>query len=328
MKRKVVMVAALAWLSLNAALSNGTQAAEALNVVVTIKPIHSLTIAVMQGAGTPRLLIAGANSPHSYALKPSDATSLNRANIVVRVSENLETFLEKPIESLSKEATVVTLSESPGLELLPVRKGGVFEAHDHGDGHEHKNNQENNGKSAGAGNHHEGYDAHFWLSPVNAAAIAEHLASVFAKAQPENAARFKANAERLKQRLARLDTELQRTLAPVKGKPFIVFHDAYQYFEDHYGLKAVGSITLSPERQPGAARLKQIRAKITETRSICVFSEPQFKPKLLETVTEGTDAKSAVLDPLGVSLPEGADQYFQLMIDLAKSLNDCLAGLA
>ena len=311
-----MVTALVAALSLGRAGLTPALAKEDLSVVVTIKPVHSLALAVMEGAGAPTLLLKGASSPHSYSLRPSEARTLSTADIVVRVSGNLESFLDKPLASLSQNAKLITLSEIPGIKLLPVRESGTFEPHDDGD-HDHDAN-------AAAG--HEEHDAHLWLSPDNAAAIADHLAAVLAEARPENAELFKANAARLKQRLAALDAELRTALAPVKGKSFVVFHDAYHYFEEQFGLEAAGSITISPERQPGAARLKAIRAKIAGTGSACVFSEPQFEPKFVRTLVEGTDAKTGVLDPIGASLPEGKDQYFQVMTNLAKGLNGCLAG--
>lgn len=343
MKNRMLMAALCVAISLGSALCQKANATDPLNVIVTIKPIHSLAAAVMEGGAQPKLLIGGAGSPHSYALKPSDAKALGSANVIIRVSENLETFLEKPIDSLAKHAKVVTLDEINGLTLLPVREGGAFEAHEHeaddhghkseahgskGHDHEHDYKHGHSGKSAEAEHEHEANDAHLWLSPANAMFIADHLAAVFSELQPEQAQLFKDNAEKLKQRIAKLDADLKQSLAPVKGKPFIVFHDAYQYFEKHYGLSAAGSVTLSPERQPGAARLKEIRRKISRTKSVCVFSEPQFKPKFLETLVEGTDAKMAVIDPLGADLAEGPDQYFELMTNLARSLNDCLGGSA
>jgi len=352
--KKAVLATAV---SLALGLSGPAAANEALDVVVTIKPIHSIAAAVMDGAGTPKLLLKGASSPHSYALKPSDARNLSAADVVVRVDERLEAFLIKPIESLSSEARVVTLSEASGVKLLPVREGGAFEehahdhghgegdthghghSHDHGDKHAHKDDHghshdhDHDHDKAKAGEHkhehehaHGAHDAHIWLSPTNAAAMANHLASVFAELRPDEAERFKANAESFKGRLQKLDADLKETLAPVKDKPFIVFHDAYQYFEDQYGLQAAGSITLSPEQQVGASRIKEIREKIQEASATCVFSEPQFEPKLVETVTEGTDASSGVLDPLGADLEAGPDQYFQLLTNLGDSLTKCLGA--
>ncbi len=355
MKRMITRAAMAAVFGVAVLSPTQGKAADDLNVVVTIKPVHALAAAVMEGAGTPKLLLQGASSPHSYTLKPSDARSLNNAKIVVRVSENLETFLEKPLKSLSHKANIVTLAETAGLKLLPVREGGAFEAHEHDSEHGHKHGEKHadtkkhshdhekkgNKKAEHAhGEHshdakaaeaehdheHEGADAHLWLDPANATIIVDRLAEEFAKSAPDRAELFKTNAEKVKQRLDALDAELKQKLAPIQGKPFIVFHDAYQYFEDRYGLTAAGSITVSAERQPGAARLKKIRAKIAETRSVCVFSEPQFEPKLVKTIIEGTNSKTAELDPLGAALAEGPDQYFELMQGLAASLNACLGA--
>lgn len=297
----------------------GAKAAGDLKVLVSIKPVHSLAVAVMEGAGAPDLLIKGAGSEHSYTLRPSEARAIAAADIVIRVSKTLETFLDKPIASLAKGARVVTLAELPGVKLLPIREGGAHEAHNHGPAHGHDGHVEGDA-------HDEGDDPHLWLDPANAAAIADGLATIFAEARPAQAALFKDNAAKLKARLAAFDADLAQRLAPVKAKPFITFHDAYQYFEAHYGIASAGSITLSPERQVGAARLKAIRGKIEAAHAVCVFAEPQFEPKLVDTLIEGTDARKGVLDPLGADLPEGREQYFTLLGNLAKSLTACLGA--
>lgn len=308
----------------------GAAYAEPLKVVVTIAPIHSLVAAVLQGPDTPQLLVKGAVSEHSYALKPSDARMLSTADVIIRASEHLETFLNKPIETLPRKAIAITLDEIAGLALLPPREGGAFEEHGHDSGsakHSHSHRHGTKGKTAAAEEDHgDEYDAHFWLDPGNAALIADHVAEKLGAARPEQAAAYKANAGALKDKLNALDTELKGQLDGVKDGRFIVFHDAYQYFEARYGLKAAGSITVSPERQPGAARLKAIRAKISGAQSACVFSEPQFEPKLVARLVEGTKARTGVLDGLGASLPEGPDQYFTMMRNLASSLRNCLAA--
>lgn len=322
-------VLAIAFASAAAAFGSGTAlGAEPLSVVVTIKPIHSLVAAVMEGAGTPHLLIKGASSEHSYSLRPSDARVLNNADMVVRVSDRLESFLEKPLASLSATIRVLTLIDVPGMKLLPPRLGGVFETHAHADEGTAHGTPQAKGKAVSTGAAWHGdteHDPHLWLSPANAAVIADALAAVLAEARPEHAQLYSDNAARLKTRLATLDAQLRTATAPLKGKDFIVFHDAYQYFETEYGLNAAGAITLSPERQPGAARLRDIRARIAASHSACVFSEPQFEPKLVATVIEGTDARAGVLDPLGADLAEGPEQYFQLLRNLAASIGRCLS---
>lgn len=165
---------------------------------------------------------------------------------------------------------------------------------------------------------------HLWLSPDNARAIATEAAKVLAEKDPANAVTYNKNLADLTDRLAALDKEIAETVAPVKEKPFIVFHDAYQYFEHHYGMQAAGSITVSPETLPGAERLTQIRDKVKTLGATCVFAEPQFEPKLVNVVIEGTPAKSGTLDPEAATLDAGPELYFTLMKDLAASLKDCL----
>jgi zinc transport system substrate-binding protein len=327
------ILASAALLALGA---GGPLRAEPLQVVVTIPPIHSLAAAVMEGKGEPRLLVKGASSEHTYSMRPSDARALSQADVVVRVSEHLETFLNKPIATLSKKAAVVTLAEAPGMKLLPPREGGAFEAHQHeetaarGDKHDHDHDKAKGAKAAenakAAEHEEEEYDPHLWLDTANASLIADQLAEAFGKARPEDADAFKANAARLKDKLAALDAELKGTLSGMGEARFIVFHDAYQYFEGRYGVAAAGSITVSPERQPGAARLKAIRAKVEGLKSACVFSEPQFEPKLVSRLVEGTSAKTGTLDGLGAGLPEGQELYFTMMRNLAASLKGCLTS--
>ena len=302
------------------AAGTGAAKAEAPSVVVSIKPIHSLVAAIMQGVGEPDLIVEGAASPHTYSLKPSNATALQDADVVFWVGHGLEAFLEKPLEALGGKATVVELEDAPGLEKLQFREGGPFEAHTHEgeEGHEHA------AEAGHEGHEHEEFDMHIWLSPDNARAIAAEVAKVLSEKDPANAEAYKANLAALNDKLAALDKEVTDTIAPVKDKPFIVFHDAYQYFEHHYGVHAAGSITVSPETLPGAERLTQIRDKVKTLGATCVFAEPQFEPKLVNVVIEGTPAKSGTLDPEAATLEPGPDLYFALMKSIATSLRDCL----
>jgi zinc transport system substrate-binding protein len=307
-------------------LAEGAAHAEAPNVVVSIKPIHSLVASIMKGVGEPALIVEGAASPHTYSMKPSNAAALEKANIVFWVGRGLEAFLEKPLESLGSGAKIVELDDAPGLEKLKFREGGAFEAHDDGD--EHEAGAEGTEAHEEAGHHHdEGeFDLHLWLDPINAKAMAVEIEKTLAAADPANAATYKTNLDALNTRLDALDKKLVETVAPIKDKPFIVFHDAYQYFEHRYHVKVAGSITVSPETLPGAARLKQIHEKIVELGATCVFAEPQFEPKLVNVVLEGTAAKSGALDPEAATLDAGPDLYFQLMDGIGTSLKTCLSN--
>jgi zinc transport system substrate-binding protein len=314
-------------LALALALASAPDAARAeLKVVVTSKPIHSLVAAVMEGSGAPRVLIEGAASPHTYAMRPSDAKAVAGADVFFRVSAELEPFSAKLVKSLPKKVRVVTLEEAPGLELLDMREGGAFEAHDdHGKGHGHgKKDAHGHGKK-GAQDEDE-HDPHVWLDPANAKAMVAEIVKVLGEASPADAAKFKANGEALAARIDALTSELERETKPLAGKPFIVFHDAFQYFEQRFGVTAAGSITVSPDLQPSAKRLTELRRKILSQGAICVFAEPSFEPKLVKTLIEGTNARSGTLDAEGAGLKAGPDLYFTLMRNVAAAMKQCLAG--
>ncbi|PYE37225.1 zinc transport system substrate-binding protein [Rhizobium sp. PP-F2F-G38] len=313
-------------LAATAFLAAGTAHAQTPDVVVSIKPIHSLVASIMAGVGEPKLIVEGAASPHTYNMKPSNASALQKANVVFWMGEGMEHFLEKPLETLGSKATIVALEEAPGVEKLPQREGGPFEPHDDGDeaeaAHGHDAADAHDAKHA----HDDGeFDMHSWLDPRNAKAMAAEIETVLAKADPEHAATYRTNRETLDARIDALDLAIAATLAPIKDRPFIVFHDAYQYFENRYGVTVAGSITVSPETAPGAQRLKEIHAKIEKLGATCVFAEPQFEPKLVNVVLEGTTAKSGTLDPEAGTLTAGPDLYFQLMNGVAQSLASCLS---
>jgi len=341
-------------LCLSASVFSYNSAMAAPNVVVSIKPIHSLVAAVMDGVGEPKLIVEGAASPHTYSLKPSNAKTLQDADVVFWVGHGLEAFLEKPLEALATKATVIELEDTKGLEKLKFREGGAFEAHDHGDeghgehahgdeghDHAHEEGEHKDGEHAHeaeegheghdhaghdhAGHDHGEYDMHLWLDPMNAKAMAAAIETTLIQADPSNAAKYQENAKKLMENLDKLDTELATTLEPVKDKPFVVFHDAYQYFEHRYKVRVAGSITVSPETMPGADRVRQIHDKIKSLNATCVFAEPQFEPKLVRVVTEGTDAKSGTLDPEAATFKEGPSLYFDLMRGIATSIKDCLS---
>lgn len=275
-------------------------------VVASIKPIHSLIAGVMEGVREPDLIVAGGASPHLYALKPLDARRLERADIVFWIGPIFEGFLEKPLAALAGNAEIVELDRAPGVALLPAREGGVWEE----DKHHVASALEQ--------------DGHLFLDPDNAKAIVRIAAARLAALDRANAARYAANASALERRLDALDAALRQRLAAVGSARFVVFHDAYQYFERRYGLAAIGSITVTPEVQPGARRLQAIREKIRTLGARCVFREPQFEPRLVDLVISGTAARTGVLDPEGALLARGPELYFDLMNGLADGLLRCL----
>jgi len=277
--------------------------------VVSVKPLHSLVAGVMAGVGEPDLIIRGAGSPHTYSLKPSEARLMERAQVIFWVGTSLETFMEKPLAVLGSRARVVQAMQVPGITLLAGREGGAREASEHA------------GEEAAAT-----HDGHLWLDPANARRIAQHAAEVLGQVDPGNRDRYMANAEALVARIDALDAELKAELAPVREIPFVVFHDAYQYFEKSYSLRSVGSVTVSAERKPGAKRVKEIRDTIRGRGARCVFSEPQFSPAVLGTLLEGTDTGSGTLDPIGAGVPAGPDAYFTLMRSLGAALAACLGS--
>ena len=285
-----------------------------LQIVASIKPVHALVAGVMQGVAAPLLLVPGSASPHDYNLRPSDVRALVTADALFWVGPDLETFLVKPLDNARGKVRAVALLEAPGMTVLPLREGGVWEAHAHGADHEHGHEHEQAG----------GRDAHIWLDPRNAVVMVERIVAVLGEVDPAHRGDYQRNGAALVARLQALDQQLATELAPVQQQPYIVFHDAYQYFERRYGLNAVGSVVLNPEQRPGAKRVAAIQARIRDLKVRCVFSEPQFQPALVETVIAGSGARTGVLDPLGATLPAGPDAYFQLLQGLGAALRGCL----
>jgi zinc transport system substrate-binding protein len=296
------------------AVALGAAPAHAAEVVVTIKPLHALAARVMAGAGTPHLLVQGALSPHTYALKPSDAARLNRADVFVRMSDAMEPFTARIVKSLPRRVQVVTLGDTPKLRLLPRRTGAMFAESVEGHGHDH-----------GHSHDHGGMDGHAWLDPVNAKLMVDRIADALSRRDPTHSAAFRANAAQLKDDLDALSADLARDLVPVAGKPYVVFHDALQYFERRYGLKAVGAIAASPEVPPGARRLSVLRRQILDHKAECIFAEPQLDARLVAAVVEGTPARVGTIDPEGIGIEAGPDHYFALLRGLARDLKACLA---
>lgn len=298
-----------------ATVSAVSAASADIRVVASIKPVHSLVSAVMAGTGEPRLLMRGRASPHTFTLRPSDAAALAEADVVFLIDELMETSLARSVEALAGKARVVALADAKGLVRRSLREGGAFEDdpdHDRDDGHDRDHD-------------HGTFDMHVWLDPVNGRAMARAIARALSQADPANAASYDANARALVPRLDALTGQISAELAPVRGKPFVVFHDGYRYFEDRFGLKAVGSVVVSPERSPGAKRLRRLRAKMRELDVACVFAEPQFNMRIVDVVLEGSRMRSGVVDPLGADIEDGPELYFTLLRNMAAAFKGCLA---
>jgi zinc transport system substrate-binding protein len=288
-------------------------------VVATIRPIHSLVATVMHGTGTPHMLVDGVASPHTFVLKPSDAKLLAESDIVFRVSEGLEPFTVKLSQALPKRVRLVTMIETPGLTLHALRRGATFESHGHDHGH---------GKGHKRGSKHEaaqGADGHIWLDPENAKVMAMAIAETLASSAPAHADRFRANAAAFSKTIDTLAPNIADKVAPLSGRSYLVFHDAYQYFEQRFGLRPVGSVTVSPDVPASAKRISALRKKVAELGAVCVFAEPQFAPKVIEPIVEGTAVRRGTLDPLGAGIPAGPDHYAIMMRALADDLRACLA---
>lgn len=282
-------------------------------VVTSIKPVDDLVRAVMEGVGQPVLLIPAGSSPHVYALKPSERLAVEKAEVLFWIGPQVETALVKVSKAVRPETRIVTLSQAPGIQLLPARSGGPWDQHGHSE------------KKHGQHDHERhGIDGHLWLSPANASAIVRAVASTLSSIDQVNASRYAANAEAVLQRLKILDAQLAARLTPVRNKPFIVFHDAYQYFEKTYQLSATGSVLISPEAMSSAGRVRDLREKIIKSGAVCVFAEPQFEPRLVQTLIEGMPTRVGTLDPIGIGLPAGLAGYEQLLGKMADNLGKCL----
>jgi zinc transport system substrate-binding protein len=308
-----------------ASLSYNTLAApKAPLVVVSIAPLYVLVSDVMQGVGAPSLLVPAGASAHDFSLRPTGASMLARADLRVWIGGEFERFLRKPLKAVAHGRTLSLIDKIDGL---PARGGGVWSG-----GHSHAGH-EGHESHAGYDNHesHKEHDAdereidpHFWLDPENAKQAANVIATTLGEIDPLNAQHYQRNAGALGRSIDRATSQVAEILAPIRTVPYIVFHDAYQYFEAHFELNAVGSVVVDPEHSPGARRLREVRQKIRESGAQCVFHEPQFKPRLVETIIRNTPAKSAVLDPLGVGLPSGVGAYQKLLLRLAGQLRACL----
>ncbi len=316
--------------------------AEAPRVVADIAPIHSIAAAVMAGVGAPALIVPPGVSEHDYALRPSEATALEAADLVVWVGPALTPWLEEAVAALAPDALLLTLQAAQGVRLLPVREGGPFEGHDedHADDEDHAESDTDDhpaeaveaghgdNQAARAGDKHDAdagaTDPHFWLDPQGGTEIAAALSGALSEVDPANAAAYAANAATFGAEMEALAAEIAEKVQPLRNQDYFVFHDAYQYFEDRFALPAAGSVALNDAEPPRAPRIAEIRERFTNESIDCVFAEPQFEPKLIATLIEGTTTRTGTLDPLGAGLEPGPGLYPALLRGLADDLVACL----
>ena len=319
--------------------------AQAPKVAVDIAPLHSLVSQVMDGVGQPDLLIRKESSPHEYTLRPSEAKALADADVVFWIGEKLTPWLEKPLDSLATSATKIEMMEAEGTTLHDFRKGATFEdhvkhheseeghdegAHEEEDHKEHAHEEDKHeGHESEEGHdahhhHHEGLDPHIWLDPKNAEVWVTIIADALSEKDQENAQTYQSNAKAAVERLQQLTSDIQSQANELKDIKFVVFHDAYQYFEQRFGLKGYGAIALSDASDPSPARISEIKQTVKELGVTCVFTEPQFNPELVNAVFEGSTVNTiGVMDPLGATIETGKDQYVKLLTAMITSLNQC-----
>ena len=312
-------------------------ASETKGVVTTIQPINSLVSAVIGNTGKTISLIPAEVSPHEYKLKPSDTKKLQNANIIFFVSDHLETSLTKVFKNLPKNIKIINLMEDAGIKHLAIRDNEAWERHDHHhrhgdhddyDKHVKKDDDHDHDKHSKKHDDHDDHekedDVHIWLSPDNAVKIIKKINKELSLFFPENAKTYNQNANQMIKKINQLKVELKKELLGIKDEPFIVFHDAYQYFETSFDLNAVGSVALEGDIASSPKQISFIKDKIVKLKASCVFQEPQFDSRLVQIVVESTNAQIGILDPLGVNIKSGENFYLQLLKNMAKSLKDCL----
>ena len=294
-----------------------------LKTVVSIKPVHSLVAAMVAGTKqTPALLINGTASPHGYALKPSQVALLDKAELIVWIAPELESFLKKPLQTVAKDASVLTLMTAKGLRIHTASNDHDHADHaDHAEHAEHAEHDDHADKASAT----MGNDPHVWLDPENAARIVDALHERLVALDPKNATLYQTNKDQLQQRVSALDTEVRTMLTPLKSRNYMVFHNAFSYFTRHYGLQDAGVISNNPEVQPSVAEIHEAKDYFHDNNVRCVFVEPQFPSNRIEAVRENHHAKIGMLDPLGATLPAGPELYFTLIRSLAKSMQNCLS---
>jgi len=309
-----------------------TPANAEIKVVTSIKPIHSLASYLMDGVGKPDLIVDGFNSPHGFSMKPSHAKMLQNADLIFWIGEDLESFLEKPLNSIAKKAEKIELIEIKGLNVLKFRERNIFDEHDHDDHakkeDDHDDHDDHDKKEDDHEDHdgHEGhghgeYDPHIWLDPINAKVILKEMTEHLIENDLKNASTYKSNLDKALNDIDKLTIDVMTELN--ESTSSIVFHDAYQYFEERFNVKILGAFTVNTDVMPGAEQLSEIREIIEHDKVKCIFSEPQFNPDIIKVVAKDMNIKTAVVDPLGATLNPGKDLYFDLIRNMSASFKGC-----
>ncbi|MDB4231957.1 zinc ABC transporter substrate-binding protein [Candidatus Pelagibacter sp.] len=310
-------------------LAFSTLAKADLKVVTSIKPIHSLASYIMDGVGSPGLIVDGYNSPHSFQLKPSHAKMLEQANIIFWIGEDLENFLEKPLATIAKKAEKIELLEIKGIKKLKFRERNIFEEHDdhgHDAKKEEHDDDDDHGHDAKKEEHddhddhgHGEYDPHIWLDPINAKVILSEITEHLIENDSKNASTYKSN---LAKALAEIDKLIIDVITETNTDlNYVVFHDAYQYYENRFNVNILGAMTVNPDVMPGAEQIHEIHEVIEHDNVSCILSEPQFNPDIIKSISKDTNVKTGVLDPLGANLKSGKDLYFDLIKNMSASFN-------
>ena len=295
-----------------------TPANAEIKVVASIKPIHSLVTYLMDGVSKPDLIVDGYASPHGFAMKPSHAKMLQEADLIFWIGEGLENFLEKPLDSIAKKAEKIELIEIKELKKLKFRERNIFEDHDDHDDHGHKKKDDHDDHDDHA---HGEYDPHIWLDPINAKIILNEMVEHLIENDSKNTSTYKSNLDKALKDIDKLVKDVKAELN--QSTSSIVFHDAYQYFEERFNVKILGAFTVNTDVMPGAEQLAEIREIIEHDKVSCIFSEPQFNPDIINAVAKDMDIKTGVLDPLGATLDPGKGLYFDLIRNMSKSFKGC-----
>ena len=296
---------------------SGMVSADVPQVTTDIPVTHSLVTRVMAGIGTPDLIVNRGASPHDYSLRPSNAASLEAADLVFWISNGLTPWLDDALNTLARNAKVIELMDAKDATVLPFREGATFETHSHRHKHDEDGHDEDEHATVNI-------DPHGWLDPDNGKTWLDVIATELSKIDPENTDIYFDNVSQGKTDIDAVISEIDATLATFRGTNFIVYHDAYQYFERRFDVLAAGSISMGDVSDPSPARIAEIRQTVEELDMTCVFSEPQFNPELVATVVDGTKARARVIDPLGTRLTLGADFYLNLLRNIAQTMASCL----